>query len=421
MTLSTTGAASNGLVYLAMVGVDASGHTFTEQGSGVLLSADEVLTAAHLVYNDNGTLRTAGTAAVGYNGGSALAFSRVDGAQAGAKQDYATLAGIGGDFAVVHLSTPVTNGTVFSLGSDLLSGTFDVSGYPVGTSGTLDTKTEALTATSGTQVYTGGTLNDGTHNPAGSSGGSVYQIVDGAPTAYGIISADLSNDTSKGFFKQLTAADVAEIQSWVAAADSGTKPAASASNALAVSTESVAAGVSITSAASAAHSAPGFSTDIAAALAADAAGHRDLTGVLMTDVAAAITRGCQDGGTFAQMSQDAQAYLGANSSYAKRAIAYLGGLLAGTTGTWLGDVAQSANSLLGGSVPSGALSRVAAAGRAEGLGMDMSNTSALVDRASATLAGAIAHSGSWHDAAQTFRPMDAHPHSVFAFGASHHG
>lgn len=419
MTLSTTGAASNGLVYLAMVGVDASGHTFTEQGSGVLLSADEVLTAAHLVYNDDGTLRTAGTAAVGYNGGSALAFSRVDGAQAGAKQDYATLAGISGDFAVVHLSTPVTTGTVFSLGSDLSAGTFDVSGYPVGTSGTLDTKTEALTVTSGTQVYTGGTLNDGTHNPAGSSGGSVYQIVNGAPTAYGIISADLSSDTSKGFFKQLTSADVAEIQSWVAAADSGTKPAAS--NALAVSTESVAAGVSTTGAASVAHSAPGFSTDIAAALAADAAGRRDLTGVLMTDVAAAITKGCQDGGTFAQMSQDAQLYLGANSSHAKRAIAYLGGLLAGTTGTWMGDVAQSANSLLGGSVPSGSLSRVAAAGRVEGLGMDLSSTSALVDRASATLAGAIAHGGSWHDAAQTFRPMDAHPHLVFAFGASHHG
>ena len=219
MTLSTTGSASNGLVYLTMTGVNSSDQTITEQGSGVLLSDDEVLTAAHLVYNDNETLRTSGIAAVGYNAGTSLGTSKVDGVQVDAKQDYTTVAGMSNDYAVVHLSTPIANGTVFLLGSDETTGTFDVSGYPVGTAGTLDTKTETLSVASGTNIYTGEALHDGSGNPNGSSGGSIYQIVNDAPTAYGVISADLTTDITKGFFKEFTAANVAEINSWVAAAD----------------------------------------------------------------------------------------------------------------------------------------------------------------------------------------------------------
>ena len=135
MTNTSTGDPTNGIVYLTMQGTDASGNAITVQGSGILLSDDEVLTAAHLVYNDNGTLRTTGSASVGYNGHSSIATSKVDGAQALAKQDYTSVAGMGDDFAVVHLSTPVSGGTIFSLGSDLPSGTFTLSGYPAGTSG----------------------------------------------------------------------------------------------------------------------------------------------------------------------------------------------------------------------------------------------------------------------------------------------
>ena len=139
MTVSTTGHAYNGLVYLTMIGHDTAGHTTITQASGVLLSSDEVLTAAHGVYNDDGSLRTAGVASVGYNKGSSVATATGDGAQALAEQDYTTVAGIGSDFAVVHLKTPVANGTIFGLGSDLASGTFSLSGSPVGTAGELDT------------------------------------------------------------------------------------------------------------------------------------------------------------------------------------------------------------------------------------------------------------------------------------------
>ena len=173
MANTSNGNPVNGLVYLTMKGTDASGNPITVQGSGVLLSDDEVLTAAHLVYNSDGTLRTIGSASVGYNGGSSIATSKIDGAQALAKQDYTSVAGMDEDFAVVHLSTPVSGGTIFSLGSDLQAGTFTLAGYPAGTSGSLDTKTEALSVASGTNIYTGGTLDDGTGNPDGSSGGAI--------------------------------------------------------------------------------------------------------------------------------------------------------------------------------------------------------------------------------------------------------
>jgi hypothetical protein len=75
---------------------------------------------------------------------------------------------------------------------------------------------------------------------------------------------------------------------------------------------------------------------------------------------------------------------------------------------------------VGGSVPSGPLSRDAAAGRAEGLAMGVTDTAALLDPASATLAGAIAGGGASQGAAHVFRPLDAAAGTGFAFGAHHH-
>ena len=417
MTLSTTGAPSNGLVYLTMTGTDSSGHTITEQGSGVLLSDDEVLTAAHLVYNSNGSLRTAGTAAVGYSAGTSIGTSKIDGVQVGAEQDYTSVAGMSSDFAVVHLSTKITNGTIFSLGSDLATGTFDVSGYPVGTAGSLDTKSEALSLASGTNIYTGSTLHDGTGNPNGSSGGSIYQVVNGAPTAYGVISADLTSDTTQGFFKELTATDVAQIRSWVAAADTiGATPLANTAVAPVIASAPL-TGVGTTSAAIVAPSTPGFSADMAVMLNTDADSYSGQKHVMMTDVAAAIASACQQGGTFAQLTQDAQSYLDNNSSVAKRAVAYLAGLLSGTTGTWSNSLQSSADKMIAGAVTGVAMRSAAASGRSEGLGMGTSNTSALISPSAATLASVIADGGARADTSHTFSAAYTQP--TISFSASH--
>lgn len=403
MSISTTGAPSNGLVYITMSGKDAAGNLVVEQGSGILLSDDEVLTAAHLVYNSDGSQRTSGTASVGYSNGKSTSTSAINGVQVNASQDYTSVAGMGSDFAVVHLSTPVTDGTVFQLGSDLASGTFQVSGYPVGMSGTLDTKTESLTVASGTKIYTGEALHDGTGNPNGSSGGSIYQVVNGMPTAYGVISADLSSDTTKGFFKELTSDDVAQIKSWVSAADATTSIP-------------LAATTTTSAASSVAHYTPGFHTDMADMLVTDASSYTGGKQAAMLDVAAAITKACQDGGSFSDMSQDAASYLWSTSSNAGRDVAYLAGVLSGTTGTWASSIAQTANKLLSGSVFNSGTKAFAKAGRQEGLGMGITNTSAVIDRSSATLASVLSDGGSAGDLQRSFVPSDSNLHATIAAG-----
>lgn len=396
MTVSTTGSANNGLVYLTMLGHDAAGHTTITQASGVLLSNDEVLTAAHVVYNDDGSLRTAGVASVGYNKGVSVATATVDGAQALAKQDYTSVAGIGSDFAVVHLKTPVTNGTIFALGSDLASGTFSVSGYPVGTSGALDTKTEQLSLSTGTHIYAGETLHDGTGNPEGSSGGSVYQIINGQPTAFGVISADLSSDTTKGFFKQLTAADVSQIQAWVNGADAGASqaPSVAASVAAIPAVQATSQALSASLAPTATGDAvPGLSQDAASALT-DAASF--ITGrkqAIVSDVAAAIGQVSTETGTAAELTQAAVDYLNGTSSFAKRAVAYLAGFLSGASGSSSGDIAGSANGVIDGAVGNASTRQAAAAGHAEALLMGYSTTSATVDAGSAALVNVLSSPG----------------------------
>lgn len=376
---TSTGNPNNGIVYLTMQGKDAAGNPITVQGSGILLSDDEVLTAAHLVYNDDGTLRTTGSAAIGYNAGSSIATSKIDGAQALAKQNYTTVAGMGDDFAVVHLSTPVSGGTIFSLGSDLSAGTFTLSGYPAGTSGSLDTRTEALSVAAGTNVYTGGTLDDGTGNPAGSSGGGIYQIVNGVATVYGVISAESTSDTSKGFFKELTAADVTQIKAWMATADQS----------------GAAAGGAVS------YSAPGFSEALADQLASDAAGYSGAKQAVMTDVATAISKACSEGGTFAQMTQEATAYIADNSSYVNKALAYLAGFLSGTTNSWSSNLSNTTNEIIAGSIVNGATRSAASAGRTEGFAAVSAAPTAASLPGLTTLANVISESGNLAATSQT--------------------
>ncbi len=372
MANTNTGNPNNGIVYLTMKGTDASGHPVTVQGSGILLSDDEVLTAAHIVYNDDGTLRNAGSASVGYNAGTSIAMSKIDGAQALAKQNYASVAGMGDDFAVVHLSTPVSGATIFSLGSDLPTGNFIVSGYPAGTSGSLDTRSEALSVASGTNVYTGATLSDGAGNPAGSSGGAIYQIVNGVPTVYGVISAESTSDPTKGFFKELTAADVTQIKAWVATADQS----------------GAAAGAGVSS------SAPGFSKALADQLASDAAGYSGSKQVVMTDVATAISTACSEGGTFAQMTQEATVYIANNSSYVNKALAYLAGFLSGTTNSWSSNLSKTTNDIIAGSIVNAATRSSASAGRNEGFAAISAAPTAAILPGLTSLANIISDNGS---------------------------
>jgi len=183
-------------------------------GSGVLVSPDEVLTAAHVVYSESGALQSNGFIDVGQNANAPTEMSRIKSIHVNAFSDYTTTAGTAVDFALVHLATPILDQPTMALGSDFSGGTATVTGFPTSSGGQEATATETFTAMNGS-VLNGAPLGS---DPHGSSGGPVWTIVNGRATVVGDVS---SYNGSTGFFKRLTAADVAQIQGWINQDDAG--------------------------------------------------------------------------------------------------------------------------------------------------------------------------------------------------------
>ena len=193
---------------IAFITVDIGGVGY--EGSGLLLSPDEVLTAAHVVYTSGIGTAVNIQVSPGYNNGSAP-FGTISGnvthynaiSDAG---DSISLASSQSDFAVIHLTTPVSrNVGAFSLGADFMSGAVTVSGYP-GYSGNQFDVTENVSTVQGYNLLTGTALGPG------SSGGPVWTA---GGTVVGTVSSG-STTTSAGYFTKITSADRALIQSWVA-------------------------------------------------------------------------------------------------------------------------------------------------------------------------------------------------------------
>jgi V8-like Glu-specific endopeptidase len=103
------------------------------QGSGVLISPDEVLTAAHVVWSsDNGTASNITVTPAYYYGSAPF------GTASGVYCHYMAIQDPGDtisldqsqyDFAVIHLSTPFNLGTM-GLESNFTGGLVNVTGYP---------------------------------------------------------------------------------------------------------------------------------------------------------------------------------------------------------------------------------------------------------------------------------------------------
>ncbi len=202
-------------------GVQATQSTISyTYGSGVLVSPDEVLTAAHVVYSESGSLQSNGFVDVGQNAGSPTETSSIKSIHVDPFSDYTTTAGTAVDFALVHLATPILDQPIMALGSDFNGGTATVTGFPTSSGGQQATATEAFTPMNGS-VLNGAPLGS---DPHGSSGGPVWTDVNGRATVVGDVA---SYNGSTGFFKRLTAADVAQIQGWISQDDTGAVQVAS--------------------------------------------------------------------------------------------------------------------------------------------------------------------------------------------------
>ena len=193
------------------------------QGSGVLISPDEVLTASHVVYNS-----TYGTAsdiqvAPAYNYGA-----EPFGVTIGTYIHYFTIQDTTGlitnqqsqfDYAVIHLAQPFSNLGTMGLESNFQGGYVNVTGYPAVLNGAMENSSQYVT------VDPAYSLLDGTAIGEGSSGGPVWiSGSGGGPYVVGLVSTAAGGIGSTGYFTQITTSVFNQIEAWVAQDDAPPPP-----------------------------------------------------------------------------------------------------------------------------------------------------------------------------------------------------
>jgi V8-like Glu-specific endopeptidase len=190
------------------------------QGSGVLISPDEVLTASHVVYNS-----TYGTAsdiqvAPAYNYGA-----EPFGVTTGTYIHYFTIQDANEvisnqqsqfDYAVIHLAQPFAYLGTMGLESNFQGGYVNVTGYPAVLNGGMENSPQYVT------VDPAYSLLEGTAIGEGSSGGPVWISGNGGePYVVGLVSSAAG---STGYFTQITTSVFNQIEAWVAQDDAPPPP-----------------------------------------------------------------------------------------------------------------------------------------------------------------------------------------------------
>ena len=200
------------VVYLT---VNFGGEAY--QGSGVLISPDEVLTADHMVWDSAEGVATGVQVSPAYGKGVAP-FGTVAGTvthyDAGIVDDeYISLADAQSDFAVIHLAHPVTGAGNMAVTPGFAGGAVHVTGYPGFADEAMVDDAQSVSAD---PSYT---LWDGTTTGAGSSGGPVWAYgADGTPDVVGLVSGASG---AVQYDMRITPDKAAQIAAWVAQDDAG--------------------------------------------------------------------------------------------------------------------------------------------------------------------------------------------------------
>jgi V8-like Glu-specific endopeptidase len=194
---------------------DIGGEYF--QGSGVLISPDEVLTASHVVYGAGVGAASSVTVAPGYQDGATPfgtatateihynVVGNTDDTISGADSQY--------DYAVLHLSRSFAGLGTMGLETNFTGGVVNVSGYPGQADGALITNAEHVTQD---PQYS---LLDDQSIGAGSSGGPLWLETAGGPSVVGVTSSEANGAGSTGYAAQITTAAYDQIAAWVAQDD----------------------------------------------------------------------------------------------------------------------------------------------------------------------------------------------------------
>jgi V8-like Glu-specific endopeptidase len=183
------------------------------QGSGVLISPDEVLTASHVVYSTG--VGTANDIVVtpGYNDGSApfgsaygtyIHYNAIDDAG-----DQISNYDSQYDYAVIHLSSAFTSTGTMGLLANFQGGPVTIAGYPASANGAMVASSQTVS------VNPDYSLLDGIALGAGSSGGPVFVEGANGPQVVGLVSAE-SEVNQTGYNMLITTSVLNEIDQWVA-------------------------------------------------------------------------------------------------------------------------------------------------------------------------------------------------------------
>ncbi len=208
---------NDGVLYIT----DKIGNDYW-QGSGVLISPDEVLTASHVLFHvgDAPATDIEVTASANANEPATTTLA--------ANIHYFPIDDTGGDislatsqtdYAVIHLAHPLYGRTIFNPISNFGGGLATVSGYPAVANGALVAYTGAFS------VDPAYTLLDGTSIGAGSSGGPVYiEGADGQQYVAGVVSSYDVDNPAYGNDVQITTTVFNQIETWIAQDDGAARP-----------------------------------------------------------------------------------------------------------------------------------------------------------------------------------------------------
>jgi V8-like Glu-specific endopeptidase len=193
---------------------DIIGNT-SWQGSGVLISPDEVLTASHVVYIQGMGIASDIVVTPGYNDGSSpygsasgsyIHYFQIDDANRSISTQQSQY-----DYAVIHLSTPFQSAGYMGIQSDFAGGPVQITGYP---SSALGSQVDSSQNVFRDANYT---LLDGTSLGEGSSGGPVWVEGAGGAQVVGLVS---SGSGSTGYNTLITTSAFNQIQAWLRQDDS---------------------------------------------------------------------------------------------------------------------------------------------------------------------------------------------------------
>ena len=183
------------------------------QGSGVLLSPDEVLTASHLLYRSGVGAASSVRVSPGYDGGFApygtvsasyfhyFAINDAFGILSNATSQT--------DYAIIHLSRPFNVGFM-GYQANFAGGAVQTGGYPASGGGTQVDISETVTRD---PVLT---LLDGVDTGSGSSGSPLWVTQNGLPSVVGLVS---SGTGVQGFNTLITTSVFQTIQGWISQDD----------------------------------------------------------------------------------------------------------------------------------------------------------------------------------------------------------